>query len=203
MLYVQDARGLLALVQFNAIEFHGWGARVPRMRRPDQLVIDLDPDESLPFARVVEAALEIRDVLAHVDLQSFVKTTGGKGLHVVVPILPEKGWDDVKAFTRAIADTLAARRPDRYIATMAKAQRKGKIFVDYLRNGEGATAVMPYSARARKGLTVAVPVAWKELASVDPQELRVDNVAQWFGRRRKDPWEEWPEVRQSLPHLRD
>jgi bifunctional non-homologous end joining protein LigD len=202
MLYVQDARGLLQLVQFNVIEFHGWGARMPAMAKPDWIVFDLDPDESLKFDAVVEAAYEVRDALARIDLESFVKTTGGKGLHVVVPIRPKAGWDEVKEFSRTIAQALADQCPERYVATMSKAKRRGRIFVDYLRNGEGATAILPYSVRARPGATVAVPVAWKDLGRVDPREFRVENAAQWLGRRRKDPWTDLLSLQQELPHLK-
>ena len=202
MLYVQSVAGLLSLVQFNCIEFHGWGARRPAMDKPDWVIFDLDPDESLPFATVVEAAHEVRDALARIDLVSFVKTTGGKGLHVVVPIRPRSGWAEVKGFSQTIATALAQQRPDRYVATMSKAKRTGRIFVDYLRNGEGATAILPYSARTRPGATVAVPVAWKDLAKLDPREFRVENAQAWLGRRRRDPWADLLSTQQDLPRIK-
>ncbi len=201
ILWIDDAPGLLELVQFSAVEFHGWGAQRPHLNKPDWIVFDLDPDTALPFSRVVEAAHEVRDALRSLKLESFVKTTGGKGLHVVVPIKPQRGWSEVKAFTRTIAETLATQSPQRYVATMSKARRRGKIFIDYLRNGEGATAVLPYSTRARPGMTVAVPVAWKELAKIDPQAYRIDNVEDWFGGRRSDPWKDFESSARELPDL--
>lgn len=201
VLYIDDVKGLMELVQFNVVELHGWGSRLPKPTKPDWIVFDFDPDTALPFSTVVDAALEIRDALAAVKLVSYVKTTGGKGLHVVVPIRPDLGWDRVKAFSKRIADTMAAQRPDRYVANMAKIQRRGKIFVDYLRNGEGATAVLPYSVRARPGATVAVPVSWRELHKIDPREFSVSNATKWMKQRRTDPWQDLYDHAQELPDL--
>jgi bifunctional non-homologous end joining protein LigD len=205
VLYARDARGLIELVQFNAIEFHGWGSRAGDARHPDWIVMDLDPDASVAFASVIDAAFEVREALASVGLRSFVKTTGGKGLHVVAPLRPaaRAGWDGVKRFTQGVASPLAARSPDRYVATMSKARRVGRIFVDYLRNGEGATAILPYSPRARPGATVAVPVAWEALRRVDPRAFTVREVGRWLGRRRRDPWAGFFDVEQDLPALDD
>lgn len=200
-LHIEDLRGLIELVQFNVVELHGWGARLPGAAKADWIVFDFDPDEALPFSHVVEAAFEMREALAAVDLPSFVKTTGGKGLHVVVPIRPAYGWDRVKSFAKRLADTMAAQRPDRYVATMSKAQRKNRIFVDYLRNGQGATAVLPYSVRARPGATVAVPLDWKELRRVDPKEFTVGSASNWL-RKRKDPWRDIFANPAGLPDLR-
>jgi len=201
VLWVDGARGLYELVQFNTVEFHGWGARRPKLGKPDWMIFDLDPDAGLPFARVVDAAFELREILARIGLQSFVKTTGGKGLHVVVPLAPRSGWDRVAAFSRHVAETLAGQQPQHYVATMSKAQRVGRIFIDYLRNGRGATAVLPYSCRARPGATVAVPLAWKDLRTIDPREFHIGNVGQWLGTRRADPWAELASTVQRLPGL--
>jgi bifunctional non-homologous end joining protein LigD len=198
IVYVEELEGIFELVQNNVIELHGAGARMPRFDRPDWAIFDLDPDEALPFSAVVEAAREVRDVLSTLDLSSFVKTTGGKGLHVVVPLSPVHDTATVRAFTEGIARVLAARSPDQYVATMSKKARTGKIFVDWLRNGEGATAVLPYSPRARPGLTVAMPVAWKELSKVHPQELDVRTVPPLLARRRVDPWAELLGTRQRI-----
>jgi bifunctional non-homologous end joining protein LigD len=198
---VSEPTGVIELVQFNAMELHGWGSRMPDAEKPDWLIFDLDPDTTLKFSEVVTAALELRETLQSVGLPSFVKTTGGKGLHVVVPLQPRAEWDEVKEFCKQVAQTLAQMQPERYVANMAKAQRGGKIFVDYLRNGRGATAVLPYSPRARPGATVAVPVEWKELKGLDPREFRVDNAAQWL-RRRRDPWASLREKAVPLPKLK-
>jgi len=199
VLHVDDVTGILELVQFNVVEFHAWGASMRALERPDWLVIDLDPDTALGFARVVEAALEVRDALARLKLKSWVKTTGGKGLHVCVPLKPRAGWATVKAFAQALAQSLAQQDPDRYVATLSKARRAGKIFIDYLRNGEGATAVLPYSPRSRPGMTVAMPVAWKDLKHIRPQEFTLQTVPGILAKRRSDPWKDFLSSPQSLP----
>jgi bifunctional non-homologous end joining protein LigD len=201
VIYTGELRGILELVQFNAIEFHGWGAPAAQPERPDWLVFDLDPDTSLEFAAVIEAAQEVREALQRIDLRSFVRTTGGKGLHVVAPLEPQADWDTAKGFAQALADTLAAVRPDRYVAQMSKARRKGRIFIDYLRNGRGSTAVLPYSPRARAGTTVAMPVDWRDLAKIDPQDFTVRTVPALLKRRRRDPWTDFLLLRQRLPAL--
>jgi bifunctional non-homologous end joining protein LigD len=201
VLYVDSLQGVLELVQFNVVEFHAWGASMAEQDRPDWFVIDLDPDTALTFSHVVDAALEVRELLLGVGLQSWVKTTGGKGLHVVVPLRPEAYWDTVKGFTQAIAQALEARDPERYVATMSKAKRKNRIFVDYLRNGQGATAIVPYSPRTRPGMTVAMPVQWRDLRRVDPREFTVGSVPQYLARRRSDPWKDFLSSPQRLPDL--
>jgi bifunctional non-homologous end joining protein LigD len=165
--------------------------------RPDQLVLDLDPDESLPWSAVVEAALETRALLEELGLESFVKTTGGKGLHLVVPIQRRSSWDDAKQFGHAIALAMTAARPDRYIAVTSKARRAGKIFIDYLRNAQGASAIAPYSTRATEGAPVATPLSWKELDSgVDPASFTVTSVPRRLSA--PDPWRGYDRVRQSI-----
>ncbi|HVT37202.1 MAG TPA: DNA ligase D, partial [Nevskiaceae bacterium] len=194
---VDDLEGVLQLVQYNVVEFHGWGARMPKVEKPDWIIFDLDPDTGLDFGHVVEAAFEVRDALAKIGLKTAVKTTGGKGLHVVAPIVPRAGWDEVKEFSHRIALALEQQKPQRYVANMAKARRKGKIFVDYLRNGRGATGVLPYSPRARPGMHVAMPLDWKELEAIKPGDFSVANVDDWIGR--KDPWARFEGLRSELP----
>ncbi|MBY8337600.1 DNA ligase D [Alteriqipengyuania sp. NZ-12B] len=166
-LFVSDARGLLQCVQMGTIEFHGWGARTGAVEKPDRMVFDLDPDEGLDFADVREAAMDLRKHLADIGLTSFPMVTGGKGAHVVVPLTPGHSWDAHKSFAERFAKALAQAEPDRFTATMSKEKRKGRIFIDWLRNQRGSTAVMPYSARAREGAPVAAPVAWNELKKLD------------------------------------
>jgi len=199
VLYVTKPEEVHILAQNNAVELHGWGARLPRYDQPDWIVFDLDPDVGLPFARVVESALELRDELAKMGLVTFVKTTGGKGLHVVVPLRPKDGWDVVGGFSAAVAHAMVKRAPKDYVATMTKAARKGKIFVDHFRNGQGATAILPYSARARAGAPVAMPIAWKDLPHVDPREITVLTAPGLLAKRRNDPWAELLETKQTLP----
>ncbi|WP_315763700.1 DNA ligase D [Sphingomonas sp. Y38-1Y] len=166
-LYVEDAAGMLACVQMGTIEFHGWGARSDDVERPDRLVFDLDPDEGLDFDDVKKAAEHIKTVLADMGLTSFPMLSGGKGVHVVVPLTPEAEWPAVKSFADRFARALAAAEPDRFTATMSKAKRTGRIFIDWLRNQRGATAVLPYVVRARPGAPVAAPVAWSEFKAID------------------------------------
>ena len=163
---IRKAEGLVAAAQMGTIEFHIWGSRVDRLERPDRLVFDLDPDEGLDFAAVRDAGFEIRDLLAELDMQSWPLLSGGKGVHVTVPLRRSAGWDTVRLFARVFSHLLVARSPKRYTAEMSKAKRKGRIFVDWLRNGEGATAIAPYSLRARPGAPVAMPVSWDELKKV-------------------------------------
>ncbi|MDP3783358.1 MAG: non-homologous end-joining DNA ligase, partial [Sphingopyxis sp.] len=165
-LYIDDADGLLACVQMGTIEFHGWGSHVDAVEQPDRMIFDLDPDEGLDFAAVKKAALDIRRQLADLGLVSFAMLSGGKGVHIVVPLDPGHSWDAHKDFSKRFAEALSMAEPDRYVATMSKAKRKGKIFIDWLRNQRGSTAILPYSARAREGAPVAVPIGWDALADV-------------------------------------
>ena len=166
-LFVTDARGILQCVQMGTIEFHGWAARADAVESPERMIFDLDPDEGLDFGDVKRAAKDIRAHLSDIGLVSFAMLSGGKGVHVVVPLTPGHTWEEHKDFSRRFAEALALGAPDRFTATMSKAKRKGKIFIDWLRNQRGATAVVPYSARARSGAPVAVPIAWNELEAID------------------------------------
>jgi bifunctional non-homologous end joining protein LigD len=203
-LYVDSVPGLVALAQAGILEIHPWNSRVTRLEQPDQVVFDLDPDESLPFSRVAAAARRVRAFLAERGLESFVKTTGGKGLHVCVPLVPERGWEELEEFTRAVAMRLARDEPKSFTANMAKVQRKGKVFVDYLRNVRGANAVGAYSTRAREGAPVSVPVDWDELDRLSgPQDFTVAEVplrvlAQGSGKA-ADPWARYLKVKQRVP----
>lgn len=198
---VQDLEGLLSLVQISALEIHLWGSRRDRLEQPDRVIFDLDPDDKLPWPRVVEAAFEVREMLEELDLTSFVKTTGGKGLHLVVPINPRRErWDTVKAFSRRVADALVAKNPSLYVANMSKAARKGKIFVDYLRNDRGSTSIAPYSTRAKPGAPVSVPLTWDELTpAVHSDHFEVGNISQRLDSLRRDPWNGIATLKQSLP----
>jgi bifunctional non-homologous end joining protein LigD len=199
---VDTAEGLLAMVQNGAVEFHVWGSRVGAIEAPDTLVFDLDPDPELPWRRVREAARALREELEVRGLESYVRTSGGKGLHVVVPLTSTASWAHAGAFAREVVETLVAREPDKYTATMSKAKRGGKVFVDHFRNGRGATSVTSYSLRARAGAPVALPIGWDELS-------RTKGGADWTAakvlRRLKagaaDPWADFFRTgrRQKLP----
>ena len=193
-LAVATEKDLIALVQNGALEIHPWGSRADLLEKPDVMVIDLDPDESISFSRVVEAAHAVRGLLDELGLESFVKSTGGKGLHVVVPMKRTHGWDDVKAFTRGIATTAATAAPQRFTATITKESRVGKIYIDFLRNARGATAVAPWSTRAKPGAKVAVPLFWEELDDLEaPPVFHVDDALK-RAKKRKDPWARYFEV---------
>ncbi|MAM62978.1 DNA ligase D [Maritimibacter sp. UBA3975] len=166
-MYVTAAEGLVGAAQMGTLEFHIWGAQRDRIERPDRMVFDLDPDEGLGFDAVKQAAGDVRDGLAACGLDAAPMVTGGKGVHVVVPLRRVSEWDTVKFFAKTFATVLTERHPDRYTATMSKAKRKGRVFIDWLRNERGATAIAPYSLRARPGAAVATPVTWDELSDLD------------------------------------
>jgi bifunctional non-homologous end joining protein LigD len=198
-LAVDDAAGLIALVQMGVLEIHTWGSQTKRLDRPDRLIFDLDPDPSVQWPQVVQAAREVRLVLEDLGLTAFLKTTGGKGLHLVVPIQPRIDWDEAKAFCKSLADFVVRAAPERYVATMSKAARKGKVFIDYLRNGRGATAVAAYSTRAKPGATVSVPIAWEELSSrLRSDHFTVSNVPERLAKLKRDPWADMAAIRQTI-----
>jgi len=190
---------VLELVQFNALEFHPWGAHADDPDHADRVIFDLDPGPNVPFSEVKRAATHVRDLLQQLGLRSFLRTTGGKGLHVVVPLKPGNKWPLVKKFTKAFAESLAGADPDRYLATATLKLRPGKIFVDYLRNSRGATAVASYSLRARAGAPVAVPLAWSELSALKRGDaFDIDSTLARLKRQRKDPWAGIDTIEQDL-----
>lgn len=198
-LYVDSAKGLISLAQMGVLEIHAWGCRISRIERPDLMIFDLDPDSGVAWERVVEAAHEIRAFLKELGFVSFVKTTGGKGLHLQVPLSGNSNWDEVKGFSKSIADALVSAAPDRYTAVMSKAKRKGKVFIDYLRNGRGSTAICPYSTRARVGAPVATPVDWDELTpDLRPDLFTIETLPSRFAALRRDPWEGIYKFKQSI-----
>lgn len=193
--WIDDAEGLLSLVQNGVVEIHPWGSTVDRLEKPDRIVMDLDPDPSLPREAVVHAAWELRSLLEELGLVGFPKLTGGKGLHVVVPIEPRSEWPEVKDFAKALADEMSRRAPARYVATFSKKKREGRIYVDYLRNQRDATAVAAWSARARPGALVALPVTWRDLDPDAPAEApRLDRAVP----PEVDPWGDLDGVRQRI-----
>ena len=201
-LFIEDARGLLECVQMGTIEFHGWGARSGAVEKPDRMVFDLDPDEGLDFANVRDAAMDLRKHLADIGLSSFAMVTGGKGVHVTVPLTPGHSWDAHKSFSERFAKALAQAEPDRFTATMSKAKRKGRIFIDWLRNQRGSTAVMPFSARAREGAPVAAPVAWNELKNLeDARGFTIADAKKLHDRARSKSLAGWGFAEQRLPDV--
>jgi bifunctional non-homologous end joining protein LigD len=198
-LVVEDAAGLMELVQFNAIEFHPWGSHADRPDMADRVVFDLDPGPDVPFSEVKKAARDIRKLLTRLDLESFLRVSGGKGLHVVVPLNPGCDWGLTKRFAKGFAETLAQTEPTRFLATSTKALRNKRIFVDYLRNGRGATAVASYSVRARPGAPVAMPLSWSDLGKLKRADaFTMRDVPEMLKKRRKDPWDGINAVEQNL-----
>jgi bifunctional non-homologous end joining protein LigD len=199
-LAIDDLHGLVGMVQISAIEQHTWGATEADPEHPDIMVFDLDPGDGVSFAEVAHAASDVRDRLRQLGLESFCRTTGGKGLHVVVPLEPVAGWDEVKPFCRAFAEFLSEEQPDRFLSTVKKIDRRGRILVDWLRNGLGATAVASFCPRARPGAMVATPLAWDEVsAELDPSAFTLHSVPDRLARLRTDPWEGFSGLRQRLP----
>ena len=196
-LYAKDATAVIAAVQMGALEFHIWGCRADSLEKPDRLVFDLDPDTGLGFDAVKQAARDIRDRLAELGLETWPMVTGGKGLHVVAPLRRSADWDLVKAFAKGLAQAIVDAEPARFIATMSKAKRTGKIFIDWLRNERGSTAIAPYSTRARAGAPVALPLAWSELAALSAANsfapaAAVERLAD------PDPWSAARSVQQAI-----
>ncbi|HWO19135.1 MAG TPA: non-homologous end-joining DNA ligase [Kofleriaceae bacterium] len=196
---IEDMPGLVALAQLGTLEIHTWGSHIDKPERPDLMVFDLDPDVGLAWDQVALGALELRRRLRELGLESFVKTTGGKGLHVAVPIERRLDWDDFKAFTKAVVEGMERDEPERYTTNMGKVHRRGKVFLDYLRNGRNATFVAPYSVRARPGAPVAVPITWDELArGIDPAAFDTRTVPRRLGELREDPWRDIDKIHQSI-----
>ena len=171
LLFIEDFDGLAALVQLGVVEVHVWGAKVATIETPDQMIFDLDPDPGVGVEAVREGALTVRERLRELGFESLLKVSGGKGFHVVVPLKPKAGWDRVKGFARDFAKAMEQAEPKRYTATLSKAARKGRIFIDYLRNGREVTAIAPYSTRGRKGASVALPVRWEDIGEVEPNQF--------------------------------
>ena len=199
-LWLDDAEGILNCVQMGTIEFHGWGSRIDDLEAPDRMIFDLDPDEGLDFEAVRKAAFHISGTLADLGLTSFPMLSGGKGVHVVVPLTPQAKWPAVKDFTHRFAVALETQEPERYVANMAKAKRVGRIFVDYLRNQRGSTAVLPYVARARSGVPVSAPVSWEELRTIDkPSHFTVRDADELLERATSLNLTGWGVAEQLLP----
>ena len=190
---------VVALVQMGVIELHVWGATTRDLLRPDRMVFDLDPDAAVPWREVMAAAHLTRERLAALGLESFLKTSGGKGLHVVVPLARRHEWDEVKSFSRAVSESIAAEAPNRFLTKASKKERAGKIFIDYLRNAEGATTVGAYSVRARPGAPVSTPLHWDELAGrMKPAQFNAGSVPRRMSGLHSDPWKAFRRNAQTL-----
>jgi len=193
-IYVKDEKGIMEMIQMGVIEIHPWGATIDKVHTPDRMIFDLDPGPSVPFSEVKKAALDIRKRLTKAGLESFLKCTGGKGLHIVVPLAPTSGWAEVKGWASAFAHRMVEEAPDRYVATITKSKRTGKILIDFFRNDYTATGIASYSLRARPGAPVAVPLAWRELTTL--------NSANQFGMAAVLKRIKREHVQKALPHQR-
>ncbi len=193
--YLSEADGLLSAVQYGTLEFHTWGSRIDTLEEPDLLVFDLDPDEGMDLSKVREAVRDLKSLLDELDLTSFLKTSGGKGYHVVVPLKPSASWEDARTFSQNVAKAMEAKWPKKYTSNMRKEKRKGKVFVDWIRNGRGATSVAPYSLRARPGAPISCPIGWSELDTIGPADITLENIG---SRSRKQPWRQFFSVSQRL-----
>jgi bifunctional non-homologous end joining protein LigD len=197
---IQSLDGLLALVQSSVLEIHPWGSTLDKIEQPDRMIFDLDPGEDIDWSMIVVAAQDIGERLRLAGLESFVKTTGGKGLHVVAPLTPTSNWTEVKDFTHRLARAMTNDQPQRYTATMAKRERGGRIFIDYLRNSRGATAVAAYSSRTRKEAGVSTPLCWDELkTTISATQFTLLNIETRLSHLKSDPWGDIAKLRQQLP----
>ena len=196
---LSTAEALAGLAQMNVLEIHPWGSKNTDLEHPDRLIFDLDPDEAVSWSTLCDAAREVRERLSTINLKSFLKTTGGKGLHIVAPLRPEQEWSVVKSIAQAFAFEMERANSKLYIGKMTKAARKNKIFVDYMRNERGSTAIAPYSSRARRGLTAALPLPWTALDSPERPRFPIADFADWKARLRRDPWKGMAELDQRLP----
>ncbi|WP_168120425.1 DNA ligase D [Paenibacillus sp. HB172176] len=190
--YLENATGLLSEAQMGTLEFHIWGSRVDELEKPDMMVFDLDPDEGLGLEKVRQGARDVRSILRELSLEAYLKTSGGKGYHVVVPMKPVMEWGAFHDFARRVAEVMEQKWPDRYTSNVRKANRAGKIFIDWIRNGRGATSIAPYSLRARKGAKVSMPISWEELDSIAPDGIHLADALKRLGG--DDPWKHFFEI---------
>lgn len=199
-IYINTLQGLMMLAQLSVLEIHPWGSRIDNVDKPDVVIFDLDPDPNVAWATVIAVALLIKEELEALDLQSFVKTTGGKGLHIFVPIKRIYSWEDVKIFAETFVSFLVAKHPTELIGTMSKAKRHGKIFIDHLRNRRGANAVAPYSTRAKATASVSMPLYWKEVKpTIRSDHFTILNTPKRLAELKKDPWDGYFSMHQTLP----
>jgi bifunctional non-homologous end joining protein LigD len=185
--YIDSKAGLISEAQMGTVEFHIWGSRVETLEAPDMMVFDLDPDEGMDLEQVRQGARDLREILNELSLDSYIKTSGGKGYHVVVPLKPTATWDTFYTFAKSVAEVMEKKWSDRYTTNSRKTKRSGKIFIDWMRNGRGATSVAPYSLRAREGAAVSMPITWEELDSIAPDGVNMHLALQRI--LTDDPWE--------------
>lgn len=193
--YLTTKKEIIYQAQMGTIEFHPWGSKVKAVDKPDIMIFDLDPDEKMPLETLRECVLKLKDILDQLNLTSFIKTSGGKGYHIVVPFSPCKNWDNFNNFSKQVALLMEQTWPKLFTSNIRKNTRKGKIFVDYLRNTKGATCVAPYSVRARENAPISVPISWKDLNKISPNEITIKNVDKYI---KSNPWQDFFKVKQKL-----
>lgn len=194
--YIEDVSGLISEVQMGTLEFHTWGSCIENLEKPDVMVFDLDPDEGMELDRIRQGVRDVQSILTELSLNSYLKTSGGKGYHVVVPLKPVAAWDTFHDFAKRVAEVMEQKWPDRYTSNVRKAKRSGRIFIDWIRNGRGATSIAPYSVRAREGAKVSMPIAWDELDSVAPDGIGMKEALLRINS--KDPWSDFFQNHQML-----
>lgn len=194
--YIEEPKGIIYEAQMGTLEFHTWGSKIDNLEKPDMMVFDLDPDEGMSLDKVQQGVLDLKSVLEMLSLTSFLKVSGGKGYHVVVPFLPSASWDTFSTFAKRVATLMENKWPDRYTSNIRKNKREGKIFIDWVRNGRGATSIAPYSVRARQGAKVALPIDWSELESVPPDGITMQEAIKRL--TKPDPWKDFYKIKQSL-----
>lgn len=196
--YIENKSGIISEAQMGTLEFHTWGSSVNQLEKPDMMVFDLDPDEGIDLSRVRQGVRDVKNILSELSLNSYLKTSGGKGYHVVVPLMPSVSWDVFYDFTRRVAEVMENKWPERYTSNVRKAKRKGKVFIDWIRNGRGATSIAPYSLRARKGAKVSMPIEWNELDTIAPDGVTMSDALMRINNN--DPWKGFFENKQMLKY---
>lgn len=194
--YIKTITGLISEVQMNTVEFHIWGSRISNLEKPDMIVFDLDPDEKLSLDAVRQGVRDLKQILDELSLVSFLKTSGGKGYHVVIPLKPSASWSKVREFSKKIAVLMEAKYPDKYVSNLKKEYRKNKIFIDWIRNNKGATSVAPYSVRMKDKPTVSMPIKWSELDKVEPNSITIEEAIKKL--KNKDAWENFFQINQKI-----
>lgn len=194
--YIKDKTGIISEVQMNSIEFHIWGSKIENLEKPDVMVFDLDPDEGMELKKVRQGAKDLKTILDQLSLVPFLKTSGGKGYHVIIPFKPNVSWEKFREFSKKIAMFMEEKWPDKYVSNMRKEKRKNKIFIDWIRNTRSSTSVAPYSIRKRKGAPVSMPISWKELDTIDPDSITIEEAIKRI--KKKDPWKDFFKIKQEL-----
>jgi bifunctional non-homologous end joining protein LigD len=200
---VDTVEGLVSLAQMNVLEIHTWNSTADRVEKPDRIILDLDPGSKVTWPTVIAAAKRVRSILTQLELRAWIKTTGGRGLHVVVPIVPQYDWSACLEFSRAVATLMVEDKPDLYTVDFRKAGREDKILIDYLRNNRTNTSICAFSVRAREGAPISMPIDWTDLkASLNPARFNLTTVKAYLARRRTDPWKDYWRAKQRLKLVR-